>query len=135
MQAETFAEWRHSLQTMTASVARLAGQVINETLEFGTFALDANGLFVRQWKVAAGAVRVTNTSAAGKMWVFARDQSAGAPAAPTGIGVYVVPPGQTVTVPLASRVMTIAGTPADVVSFAAYVTGSAPNGATAVSAG
>lgn len=61
---EELGQLRHDMQTNTQQTARLAGQLINDTLEVYSGAFDSTAQFTRQYKVAIGAVEVTNLGAA-----------------------------------------------------------------------
>lgn len=117
--AEQLAELRALRQIMTEQAARLSGRIVNNVLAVRTDTFPTAGLLVLDYGAAAGAVQVTNPSAANTITVYgAQDNSGVAPA--TGTGVYLVPPGQTITVPIASHVVTLYGTAADRVSYAVY---------------
>ena len=107
---EQLGQLRHDMQTNTEQTARLAGQLVNDTLEVFSGAFDASLQFSRQYKVAIGSVEVTNLSVtAGQNIVVSSDAPSPSGSAPTGTGTYVVPPGATRTIAIAGRRVTLYG--------------------------
>lgn len=124
--AEQLAELRALRQIMTEQAARLSGRIVNNVLAVRTDAFPTGGVIVLEYGAAAGAIQVTNPAAGNTVTVFGGQDNAGV--APTsGTGVYVVPPGQTITVPVASHVVTLYGTAADRVSYAVYTAAVGPS--------
>jgi hypothetical protein len=120
-------ELRHMFMTQTQALERLAGQVINNTLEVWSGVIPADGILTgKDYGVAAGAVRIRNLSATNPMYV----SSAGSNSTrPTGTGTWVVPAGQTDVVPLASHVFTVYGTAGDGLCLAVFTAPVRPVGA------
>lgn len=107
---EELGRLRHDMQTNTEQTARLAGQLVNDTLEVFSGAFDTSLQFSRQYKVAIGSVEVTNLSTtAGQNIVVSSDAPSPSGSTPTGTGTYVVPPGATRTVAIAGRRVTLYG--------------------------
>jgi len=123
--AETLQELRHAYETNTALVARIAGQIINDTLEVATYVIPATGVVSNQYKVAAGCIEVENFSNANQMIVVARADATGSPPS-QGTGMRPIAKGTCRVVALNSHAWSIYGTAGDVVSVQAFTAGAAP---------
>lgn len=120
--AQAFADLKAAIQTQTRMAGRLAGGIVNEVLESGTYVFDASAVLGNAYKVAAGSIEIDNLSATHAVTVVSRSDSTGS--APThGTGVRIVPAGQFRRIPLASREWAIYGTVAESVSIAVYTHG------------
>jgi hypothetical protein len=112
---------RHQAQTTTEFAARLAGQLVNDTLEVWTGVIPAEGYITRSYHVTAGSIEVSNWGTAINFMTAHTGGPAGA--VPTGTGSYAIAGGASRTVALASREFTIWGTAGDRVSFQVFTTG------------
>lgn len=122
--AELLGELRAMKRTTTESMGRLAGLIVNDVLQVGSWKLDASGYYQLSWHVAAGCIVVDNQSTANVMWVVPGAWSGNIPQA--GPTVTPVPFGKQRTVNLAARECTIIGTSGDTVAFQAFTKGAAP---------
>lgn len=117
--AELLDAFRNLAQTQTEFAERLQGRLVNHVLEVGTQKFNAAGDPISlAWHAAAGCIQVDNFSVAGVVTVVAAGPSSSAP--DVGTGVYKVPAGRSRTVAVASRQVTLWGTPGDVVSYQAF---------------
>jgi hypothetical protein len=111
------------LITSTERVAGLTGQLINNILEVATYVIPAEGYVTREYGAAAGYVTLSPGQATRGYTIEAAPARSGAApvSAPTsGVGVFVTLPSTLPrTVPLASRVFTVYGTPGDSFSMVA----------------
>lgn len=122
--AELLATVRATMNTQTGLLARLAGQIINDTLEVWSGVFPAGGVIDRQFTVPAGSIYVRNVDSDGALITV----SSASPAAnvPTGLGTALIGAGQDATVPLASHTVTLYGTEGDHVWFAVFTPGAQP---------
>lgn len=112
---------RHQANTQTEFMERLAGQAINNVLEVWSGVIPAEGYIQKQWHVAAGCIEVNNLGvAANLMTVSTASPGAGGNIAPSGTGTYVIAGQTRRTVALASRTVTIYGTPGDRVAIQVF---------------
>lgn len=121
--AELLEALRHQAQTQTEFLERLAGQTVNHCLEQFSGAIPAEGFITREYQVAAGCVKVRNLGVLANVVTVS---SAGPGNVPTGTGTARIPGGETDTIPLASRQLTIYGTAGDYVSFSVYTSAVQP---------
>jgi hypothetical protein len=123
--AEQLQELRGLAQTMTELAARWSGQAINNVLEVGSNVIPSTGTpgVEISWGAAAGSIEVDNQGTH-PMTVQAAPIGASAPA--SGIGVYPVPANSRRTINLASHVVTVYGTAADVFAYQAFTCGARP---------
>jgi hypothetical protein len=126
---EILQEIQHLRQTMTEWAAQLAGRLTNNVLAVATAAFPADGSPIAlEYNVAAGCIEV-NPLGTNPVTVVAAGPQTVAPA--TGQGVFVVrgtaaTVGAPQTVPVASRTITLYGTPGDLVSYAVYTAAITP---------
>lgn len=117
--AETLSALRGFAQTHTEFMARLGGQLFNDTLLVETLVLPADAYVTRSFQVAAGAVEVYYSDPAGSPPPAL--VSTGDGYRPTGgVGVSVVPSGTIRTVALGSRTLSIWGVAGATVSFQVF---------------
>jgi hypothetical protein len=118
--AELLQEIRRLGVTMTEYSERIAAGVVNHVLEVGTRPIGTDGYHTRAYKVPVGSIEVRNLGQHDMRVV----NSAPGPSAPDyGIGVYVVPPGCTVLVNIASHNHTVWGTAGDIYCYQAFTRG------------
>src|SRR5882672_3279119 len=98
---ELLAAMRHSQQTMTVFISRLAGRVVNDVLEVATRQFDASATpIVCRYGSPVGCIEINNTSGHS---ITVMAGTTGQLTPPTvGIGVYVVPAGARVPVNIAA---------------------------------
>lgn len=126
--AELLEALRHQANTQTEWLERLAGQLVNHTLEVWSGVIPAEGYLTRSYGVAAGSIQVTSfatTATAHTLTVSSSGPSA-ASTAPTGTGTHPVPAGTSTVVALASRQFTIYGPAGDLVAFQVFTSGITP---------
>lgn len=124
--AELLAELHHAMQANTAMVARLAGGIINDTLEVATYVIPAAGSVSGRYKVAAGCIEVENLSLANEVAVVSRDNSTDGTPPTAGLGMRIVPKASCRVVALNSHAWTIYGTAGDRLSVQVFTAGAAP---------
>lgn len=116
--AEMLNELRAMRLVMTEQAAKLAGRMVNNTLTVRTAIFPTGGSVPLAFHVAAGSIQVLNLSAAGLVTVTSAPDQGYAP--DSGHGVFVVGAGLRETVAVASRHITLYGTPGDRVSFQVF---------------
>ncbi len=127
LSSQWLAEFQHFMATNTEAIARIAGGLVNNVLESGTYTFDATGTITRSYKVAAGSMEVDNLSAANSMTVVDRADASGLGGAPSqGVGMRVIPKASFRRIPMAAHSWTIYGTPGDQVSIAVYTSPALP---------
>lgn len=119
--AEMLSLLQHQQQTLTSMAARLEGRMTNNVLLVETFIVPTEGYKTWDFGVAAGAVNLS-VPGANVAIVDAMGPRPGGTPPTTGVGVYRCPGGigGHRTVPLASRQLTIYGTPTDYISVVVY---------------
>jgi hypothetical protein len=122
--AQMLAAFREYAQTHTDFMARLAGNIVNDTLQVLTATFDSTGVITRDFHVAVGSLEVENLGTH-IVTVVNSGASSGPPTG--GIGVRVVPANARRLVPIASRVWTVYGTAGDQVSLISYTTAARPS--------
>jgi hypothetical protein len=122
--AEQLVEARTLRETMTEFMARWAGQAVNNVLEVGTVIMPAGGLQSFSWQVSAGSIAIDNQGTHPMVVVAGGASGGGAPT--SGIGVSIVPANSRRVVNVASRQVTVYGTPADVFCYEAFTKGATP---------
>lgn len=115
---EMLSAFRHYAQTSTEFMERFAGQTINNVLEVYSGVFDTTGQITRDYNVAAGSIEVSNLGIAGHLVTVST--ASGGTNVPTGNGTYAIDGGQSRTVALASRSVTLYGTAGDRVSFQVF---------------
>lgn len=120
LETQLYEDMRRIAQTTTEWTERLAGQLVNHTLDVRTDIFPAAGYLSYDYAVAAGSVKVRNLGAAGHNVTVVSGGAVG-PAVPSnGVGVWVVPSGVTDVVPLAARQLTLFGTTGDFVCLQVF---------------
>jgi hypothetical protein len=114
---EMLYEFRLLRETMTQTMGRLAGQIVNDVLSVRTVTFDATGFTqLGPFHVAAGSIFVDNLSAANTVTVTSHGPSPDGAAPAAGLGVSKVKAGQGRTINVASHNITLYGTNGDSVS-------------------
>jgi hypothetical protein len=121
---QLLAAQRELNDTTTQRAARLQSQVVNGVLEAGTWALDSTGQLTRTYHAAIGSIVITNLTGA---TLIVASASPGPSAPATGDGVHQIPANLVMTLPIASRQLTIYGTAAALVGLQVW-TGLQPYG-------
>ncbi len=119
VQEGELADLAAAVHGQTEIMARLATGLLNGVLDSGTYLIGADGYATESYNVAGGSLVVINYSASNDMTVVTSGPGAGA--APTsGKGVFPVPAGAVLTLPLGSRTWTVYGTAGDQVGIQAF---------------
>lgn len=121
---EILDELRYLRSHLTQAAERTGTGVVNHVLEVGTRVFDADGRVVLEWGVPCGAIEVS-MHGNGDCTVVASGPSSAAGTPGGAIGRYVVPQDAVRVVNVASRQVTLYGTPGEEVSYQAYTVGSA----------
>lgn len=122
--AEMLSELRAMRMVMTEQAAKVAGRMVNNTLGVRTATFPPGGSVALNYHVAAGSIRVTNLSATGAITVTSAGDLGYVPV--EGQGMYVVPAGLRETIPVASRHITLYGTPGERVSYMVFAGATSP---------
>jgi len=117
---ELLAELRAIRNTHTRGMARVAGLIVNDVLEVGSWTFDTTGQYQVQYHVTAGSVAVDNLGTH-TIWVAAESNQTSVP--PAGRGVTPIPAGAQRVVNVASRVITFYGTTGDLFAFQVFTGG------------
>lgn len=118
--AELLEQLRYFAQHQTEWTERLAGQIVNHTLEVWSGTFDTTAVITRDYQVAAGSVRIVLPE--GGVCVVS---SAGpAATAPTGLGTWIIGHADagyaSEVIPLASRQFTLYGTSTQKIQFQVF---------------
>lgn len=116
--AELLSELRHQAQSQTEWAERLAGQIVNHTLEVWSGTFDASGVISRSYEVAAGCIVVNHLGVAANIITVSSAGPGSGP--PGGTGTYPIAGGTTRTVALGSRAFALYGTAGDRVGFQVF---------------
>lgn len=123
--AEMLQELRCLRQTTTEAAARLTNRSVNNVLDVQTQVFPTSGRISLRYGAAAGAIEVSNWSAAGVVTVYLAggvDDTA-----PTsGVGVYRVGAGATRTISCDSHQITLYGAAGDAVTWQVWTRGVDP---------
>ncbi len=126
---EQLAELRAIRATTTEQAARASGRLINNTVVVATaiFPTTTDGStpsIMFDHRVAIGAVKITNLSAANRVTFAPSQPTAYAPGA--GVGIGLVLPNSRDTISCDTHVFTLYGTAGDTVTVQAYARGVTP---------
>jgi hypothetical protein len=121
---EQLEELRAMRQLLTVQAARTSGRMVNNIINIQTQVIPADGILPIDMRVAAGAIKATNLSAVNTVTIHGAPPQSYAPL--SGIGVYVLLPNRSETIPVDSHMVTLYGTPNDRVSFVCFAAGPEP---------
>jgi len=115
----------HELQTNTAALSKLHGQVQNGVLEMATYVIPAAGYVTSQYKAPMGSIEIENFGA--NPMRFAAEQPAGGAAPVVGVGRRKIASNTHRVLAAVTHVWTIYGTAGDEVAIQAFTAGPSPS--------